>query len=78
MQFKSETATTIQKQAEEKKQGLIEQMWETLPAAKLSGATYLNFNENLVKALGRDNPIAKLGLNIEKKEELDWANYKFL
>jgi len=76
LERKTRTGVTILQEAEEKKQGLIERIWEELPPAKLSGNTYVKFNENLGKPIGRDNPIDELSLNIENK--LDLADYKFL
>jgi hypothetical protein len=75
-EIKKTTADLAKEQAEEKKKGLIEQMWESLPPMKLSGSSYVKFNENLEKHCGRENPIDRLSLNVESK--LDLSQYKFL
>ncbi len=70
------TASTKRIEADLEKKGLLEKMWEKLPPAKLSGNTYVKWNEALPKLLGKDNPNTEWDFDAEPGITLD--NYKFL
>ena len=71
-----DTVVIKEKEAEEEKKGLLEYIWDHLPTAKLSGHTYVKFNEGLGKITGRENSISEISIDAES--ELTLANYTFL
>ncbi len=76
LELHKEVVVTKEKEVEEEKKVLLEYVWEHLPPVKLSGNTYVRFNENLGKIPGRDNAFG--GLAVECDPGLVLSDYTFL
>ena len=67
---------TKSKEAEERKKGLLEHVWEGLAAPKLSGHTYVKWNDSIERLPGKDNRTDEWALNADPASTL--SSYKFL